>query len=197
MPKRDEGYMDAQRGEVAKAALSVLVEKGYYETSLRDICRAAGISNGALYSYFPTRESVILAACTIDPLLKRQDDVPSDWVAYSHYVTPEDLQAESYRSRRFRLSLQFAAAITQMEPRPEGLDEVYAIHRDNIREALQALSLKEIISMPFGLEMTTDIHMQIFTGFEYQRRMGPHESSDAIIAAFHQALASTAGLIEK
>ena len=79
MPKRDDEYMQGQRDAIARAALSVLIEKGYYETTLRDVCRAAGISNGALYSYFPTREAVIVAACLIDHAAQLADDAPESW----------------------------------------------------------------------------------------------------------------------
>ena len=48
MPKRDAAYMRAQREMIARAALQVLLEKGVYDTSLRDICKAAGVSMGAI-----------------------------------------------------------------------------------------------------------------------------------------------------
>lgn len=72
--------MQAQRDNIARAALDVLIEKGYHETTLRDICRAAGVSNGALYSYFPTRDSVIIAACLIDHVRARELPVPTTWM---------------------------------------------------------------------------------------------------------------------
>jgi len=66
MPKREETYMQAQRDAIARATLTVLLDKGLYATSLRDICRAAGISIGALYIHFRTKEEAVVAACALD-----------------------------------------------------------------------------------------------------------------------------------
>ena len=62
MPKRDDIYMGEQRTAIARAALKVLLEKGVYATSLRDICMEAGISIGALYTHFANKSEAITCA---------------------------------------------------------------------------------------------------------------------------------------
>ena len=195
MPKRDETYMEAQRDAIARAALDVLIEKGYYETSLRDICRAANISNGALYSYFPTRESVILAACAIDHALAQQSELPSSWEEYVAILSHEMVPG-TYRSQRFRLSLQFVAELSQMKDRPEGASVVYQIYRANLSRCLLALKERGIIALPLGLEPTTDLHSQLFTGIQYQLALNRGTALDAAVEAFRTGLAVTAGLIQ-
>jgi len=42
-------------------ALRTFLEKGFERTTLRDLSRATGMSLGAFYYYFPSKESIILA----------------------------------------------------------------------------------------------------------------------------------------
>lgn len=46
---------------ILRAAARVFAQKGYYQANVADICRQAGISNGALYKYFKNKESVYRA----------------------------------------------------------------------------------------------------------------------------------------
>lgn len=196
MPKRDEDYMRNQRDTIARAALEVLIEKGYYETTLRDICRAAEVSNGALYSYFSTRESVIVAACAIDHAERLDQELPRTWENYVHMPSAEEMRPESYMSRRLRLSLQFAAEITQMDKNPEGLSLLYQAHREITRRSLLRLKELGIISLPMGLEITTDLHVQLFFGVEYQLQSNREAEREPMLSAFLAGAALTAGLIE-
>ena len=196
MPKRDENYMQAQRDAIARAALGVLIEKGYHETTLRDICRAAGISNGALYSYFPTREAAIVAACAIDHAERLESELPEIWDDYADLPPVEDMAPGKYRSLRFRLSLQFGAEISQMAENPEGLSLIYQVHRDNVRRSLARLKDRGIIAMPYGIEMTTDLHLQLFFGAEYQLGSNRDAPYDQVRTALRKGLAMTAGLVE-
>src|SRR4051812_5823377 len=48
-------------GEIVDAALHVFAEKGFAAAKLDDIARRAGVSKGALYLYFETREEIFRA----------------------------------------------------------------------------------------------------------------------------------------
>lgn len=45
--------------EVLDAALGLFVENGYAHTSVAQIARAAGISKGAVYLYFPSKQAIL------------------------------------------------------------------------------------------------------------------------------------------
>src|SRR5512140_1840497 len=51
-------------GEIVQAALQVFAEKGFAAARLEDIARRAGISKGALYLYFETKEDLFHAVVT-------------------------------------------------------------------------------------------------------------------------------------
>ena len=64
--KRGRPAGRSPQGEAARArlydiAIRLISERGYEETTLRDIARAGGVSVGLLYRYFPSKQAVIIA----------------------------------------------------------------------------------------------------------------------------------------
>ncbi|MCK0197863.1 TetR/AcrR family transcriptional regulator [Ancylobacter sp. 6x-1] len=51
---------DPQR-RVLDAAIACFIRAGFHATSMQEICAAAGMSPGALYRYFPSKEAIIIA----------------------------------------------------------------------------------------------------------------------------------------
>jgi AcrR family transcriptional regulator len=51
----------AARQRLYETALTLIAERGFDQTTLRDVAAAAGVSVGLLYRYFPSKHAVILA----------------------------------------------------------------------------------------------------------------------------------------
>lgn len=51
-------------GEIVEAALEVFAEKGFAAAKLDDIARRAGVSKGAVYLYFETKQDIFRAVVT-------------------------------------------------------------------------------------------------------------------------------------
>jgi AcrR family transcriptional regulator len=49
----------AMRAELADLALELFAERGYEETTVEDIARAAGLSKRSFFRYFPSKEDVV------------------------------------------------------------------------------------------------------------------------------------------
>lgn len=49
------------RGRIIAAAKSLFVERGFDETSVAEICRESGVSNGALFHQFKVKEDIAFA----------------------------------------------------------------------------------------------------------------------------------------
>ncbi|MEI5584255.1 MULTISPECIES: TetR/AcrR family transcriptional regulator [unclassified Agromyces] len=62
MPKVTEAYREARRSEIAQAALRCFAAKGFRGTSMSDIIAASGLSAGAIYGHFASKEELFLAA---------------------------------------------------------------------------------------------------------------------------------------
>jgi AcrR family transcriptional regulator len=49
------------RRRLYETAVRLIAERGWHETTLRDVASAAGVSVGLLYRYFPSKQAVVLA----------------------------------------------------------------------------------------------------------------------------------------
>jgi AcrR family transcriptional regulator len=61
MPKVSQDYLNARRAEILDAAWACLARNGYHNTTMQDIATEAGLSYGAVYTYFPSKEQVLHA----------------------------------------------------------------------------------------------------------------------------------------
>jgi len=52
---------DARPAELLEAALTLFVEKGFSATRSEEVAKAAGVSKGTLYLYFPSKEELLKA----------------------------------------------------------------------------------------------------------------------------------------
>src|SRR5262245_44295017 len=63
MPKLKAETVQARRQHILDAAKRCIARRGLHGTSMQDICRQAGVSPGALYVYFASKEALIAALC--------------------------------------------------------------------------------------------------------------------------------------
>ncbi len=69
--------LQQQRALICEAALRLFQEKGYYETSMREIAAVANVGKSTLYDYFKSKDE-ILVSYFIDQILdltKRAEDI--------------------------------------------------------------------------------------------------------------------------
>lgn len=59
MPKLTPATQAARRAHILDAAELCFARSGFHRTTMQDICKAAGISAGALYIYFASKEALI------------------------------------------------------------------------------------------------------------------------------------------
>ena len=55
-----EEELTRRRREIFDASAPLILEKGFAETSMREIAEAAGVGKSTLYDYFPTKEDVLV-----------------------------------------------------------------------------------------------------------------------------------------
>ncbi|KIZ16603.1 TetR/AcrR family transcriptional regulator [Streptomyces natalensis] len=61
MPRITAGRREAKRAEIVAAARRCFARDGFHQTSMPDIAAEAGVSAGAPYRYFTSKEEIILA----------------------------------------------------------------------------------------------------------------------------------------
>ena len=62
-PKVSELYTETRRQEILDAAFTCFARQGFHQTTMDDICRQAGVSPGAVYHYFGSKEEIIEVSC--------------------------------------------------------------------------------------------------------------------------------------
>lgn len=65
MPRVTEAHLEARRQQVLDAARACFARQGFHQTTMQDICREAGLSPGAVYRYFASKEDIIAATCKV------------------------------------------------------------------------------------------------------------------------------------
>lgn len=62
MPKVVPGYKEQARVKIIEQALKIFHERGYYRTRMTDIASELGVSKGAIYQYFDSKEQLFMEA---------------------------------------------------------------------------------------------------------------------------------------
>ncbi len=61
MPKVSAQYRDERRAHILAAARRCFIRDGFHQTSMQDLVREAGMSSGAVYRYFASKDAMIIA----------------------------------------------------------------------------------------------------------------------------------------
>src|SRR5690606_39884404 len=108
----------SKKQQILEAALQLFAEKGIEATSVQHITQAAGISKGAFYLSFPSKETLIKAI--IDSFMK-------------NFVADIDRVVNSFKSPDEKLYLFFHAHLALLEKHAD-FAKIYA------REPMHALN---------------------------------------------------------
>lgn len=88
MTKKSEEKYD----KILQAAIQVISEKGYENTSISDIVKSAGIAQGTFYLYFPSKSSLIpaiadhLLTITFEKMKLVVSDQDSFWIVLEKVI---------------------------------------------------------------------------------------------------------------
>jgi AcrR family transcriptional regulator len=91
MPKVSEEHLDARKQQIIDAAYRCFARKGLHQTTMREIYAEAGLSAGAVYHYFQSKEDIILASFVFDyqrglPVFEQAADRSNPLAAIDHLL---------------------------------------------------------------------------------------------------------------
>jgi AcrR family transcriptional regulator len=61
MPKISQAKKDSRRDQILSAAMRLFARQGFHAATMPEICAEAGLSVGAVYSYFSGKDAIITA----------------------------------------------------------------------------------------------------------------------------------------
>ncbi len=107
MPKTSEAAKEARRTQILDAAVRCFARRGYYETTIEDLVAETGLSRGALYVYYPSKEAIYLAIsdrwrCGLNEAIRARltpDLTPSEILRLLIIVRGAHVQAEAEACR--------------------------------------------------------------------------------------------------
>jgi AcrR family transcriptional regulator len=91
MPKVSEDYSDTRRQQIIDAAYRCFSRKGFHQTTMREIYAEAGLSPGAIYHYFASKQDIIEASFIFDyqrsrPIFERLASEPDPVAAIDQLI---------------------------------------------------------------------------------------------------------------
>ena len=86
MPRVSEQYRADRRAEILAAAARLFAANGFHATSMADIIGEAGLSAGAVYRYFPSKEDLVAAVA--ETALSAADEVFAELLADNAAPSP-------------------------------------------------------------------------------------------------------------
>lgn len=88
MPKVTQQHRDARRQQIIGAALRCMVGEGFHKTTMADVITEAGLSAGAVYGYFKSKNDLIRAISEI--AIGEASDLLEVRAADPEPITPEE-----------------------------------------------------------------------------------------------------------
>ena len=149
MPRISAAHEQEVRTRIVDAAVRVFSEKGYHSSTIADVCQASGLSVGAIYTYFASKDELFrhccdqIAARGLDELAGRLVDATSTLdrmrIAIALYVETID----EYAGAPGQVSLVQAWAEADREP---GVREMLAARRERLVGAGELLLRQGIVA---------------------------------------------------
>ncbi|QDX81841.1 TetR family transcriptional regulator [Denitratisoma sp. DHT3] len=161
-PRPRQRRKEARPGELAAAALTLFVEKGYAATRLDDVAARAGVSKGTLYLYFDNKEALFKAVIQED-VLRGMENV--EQMLAQHQESARESLARLLRAWWQDSSQHASVGILKLMVAEAGnFPEVARYYHDKVtaraRELLRGIVARGIASgefRPVDLESTTDV----------------------------------------
>lgn len=187
MPKISDARRDARRAEILDAALRCFSRSGYQRTSMADIITESGLSAGAIYGYFASKQDLVLAVAS-RLLEERRADVES--AAREHPLSPAEIALTLIHGVRTQMPMDILLQIwaeASVDPGMRGLIESTLSHlRATVGQSLLAWARTqpERIADPASWSTATaPVLLSLIPGFVLQRVLLDGFDEDAFLRA--------------
>ncbi|GAA1560993.1 TetR/AcrR family transcriptional regulator [Kribbella sancticallisti] len=88
MPKITDEHRTARRLQIVMAARRCVIEQGFHKTTMADVIRESGLSAGAVYGYFKSKDEIVAAIA--DNALSSIDELFQGILATEAPLSPAD-----------------------------------------------------------------------------------------------------------
>jgi len=195
MPKVTDEHRQQRREQILLAALTCVAEEGFHKTTMAHVIKASGLSAGAVYGYFRSKDDLILAIAdralgyldqAIGELLSR-DEVPSPVETTRHLTTMLVERAESGPVDITRVAVAaWAEAVRNEEGRETVAGRIRQL-RSKYAEVIVAQQAAGLVNPEADPEEVAKSLFGVMPGFVLQRLVtadvAPDGYADGLAAA--------------
>jgi AcrR family transcriptional regulator len=202
MPRVDESYRRSRRRQIMDAAIACFSREGFHRTTMQDIVTETGLSAGAIYRYFRSKEDIVAIIAeehhVPEAAVLAEADAGTDVVGTLRQLIHASLgrltDPDEQRWRRVTVQVWGEALRDEriMGIVRAGLDEPVAMLAHLVRRGQEEGTLRRRID-PDGAAL---VCASIFQGLVLQQAWNPALDVDAYIQAvlgFLDALVVPAG----
>lgn len=167
MPRVSAAHEQEVRDRIVTAAVRVFSDKGFHSATIADVCRESGLSVGAIYTYFSSKDALfrqscdLIAARGLDELVERLVDATTTaermTIAIGLYIETID----EYAGAPGQISLLQAWAEAEREP---SVRAMLAARRERLVGAGQFLIRQGIASGELPAWLDVDAVTRGFLG---------------------------------
>jgi AcrR family transcriptional regulator len=201
MPKVSQAHRDARRQQIIEAASDCFAREGFHRTTMQDIVQQSGLSPGAIYRYFVSKDAIIEAMADERHAWERSLIAAArDQHEIEHFLQMlaqpffDSLRDDGERRRR-RLGVQLWAEALRsprlLEIVREGVDEP----RRLLTERLTAAQAQGDLPAKLAPDAVARVIIALFQGFILQQAWDEQIDIDAyvevVVAAFEALLRRT------
>jgi len=184
---KDEALHRRRRHQILTAAAACFAERGVHRSTMQQICEASGVSAGALYRYFPSKDSIVVALVEAERAENRELvehlDASPDVIAGLRSVASA-LVAALMDERYGRLSLEIGAEAARNPAAAAAISASDTELRLALCAALERGQRDGAVEASLDVEASAFLLMSLFDGMAGRASFSVAPSKRRLVAAF-------------
>ena len=181
MPRVSEDHRAARRQQILAAAATRFARDGFHRTSMQDVVDESGMSFGAVYRYFRTKNDIVMAISL--EAISMIETVVRDGVQAGHPVAdlmatlPRALLTLEQIDERMRLAVQAWGEALRDQALAERMQSGLRRARAALKETIDVSCADSDVHI--DAEAASQVLISIIQGFILQRAWDPHLDADS------------------
>jgi TetR/AcrR family transcriptional regulator, repressor for uid operon len=175
-----------RRTAILDAAERCFARSGFHQTSMNDICQAAGMSPGNLYRYFPSKEALIAGIAERDRAEVAQEFANID-LSHGFFAVLEGMAYHHFSERPDEQVKLCTEVMSEARRNPE-IARISAAFDDDVKkwliDLLRAAADRGDIGRDLDFDAAATMLMIIADGVWWRRALDPDFDAEALLPIF-------------